>query len=138
MSFESINNGISALMKGIKFDRSKQMTIESVPTTEHGNVFLLTPLSGSNNEKSSETLSDRVYDVQTWKIEFPFPKSSESQDINSDDMNRKRDLIVKTLDNPRNWESYVRIQKFIDWNIEDRKNFFLLTVRLKIVDTIIY
>lgn len=125
-------------MLGLGFQISRYSGIDGVPSEAFGNVCLISALSGSNNERSSETLSDRVYDVQTWKVEVPFQKSNENQSINYDEINRKRDLIIKTLDKPGNWESYVRVQKFIDWNIEEKKSYFLLTVRLKIVDTIIY
>lgn len=138
MSYDLIRNGLSDLMQGLGLQVSRYATLEGVPSSEYGNVFLLATKSGLNNEGTSETLSDRVYDIQTWEIQIPFQKSNENQQANYDEINRKRDLIVKTVDKPGNWESYVRVQKFIDWEIEDRKSFFLLTIRLKIVDTIIY
>lgn len=138
MSYDLITNGITGLMQGLGLQSSKYATLDGVPSSEYGNVFLLAAKSGSNNERSSETLSDRVYDVQTWELQIPFQKSNENQQVNYDEINRKRDLIIKTLDKPGNWESYVRTQKFIDWIIEEKKSYYLLTVRLKIVDTIIY
>jgi hypothetical protein len=138
MSYDLINNGISNLMQSLGLQSSKYATLDGVPSSEFGNVFLIAAKSGLNNEKSSETLSDRVYDVQTWEIQIPFQRSNENQQINYDEINRKRDLIIKTLDNPANWESYVRTQKFIDWNVEEKKSYYLLTIRLKIVDTVIY
>lgn len=138
MSYDIIKNGIVGLLNGIKFQESSAATIAEVPSQEMGNVFLLTARSGENNERSSETLSDRFYDNQIWEIQVPFSKNQQSHQVQSDEINRARDLIIKTVDNPANWEGYVRIQKFLDWSLTEEKNYFLLTVRLKVVDTIIY
>lgn len=138
MSYDLINAGIVNLMQKIGFQASQYSSIDNVPSSELGNTFLLARVSGQNNEAVSETISSLMYDVQVWEINIAYQKSNENQSINFDEINRKVDLMIKTLDNPANWEVYARVQKYLSWKIEEKKNFFLLTMQLKIEDTVIY
>lgn len=138
MSYDLISSGISNLMKTIGFQGSRYSSFDGVPSEQFGNIFLLSRLSGQNDSGISETISSLIYDVQIWEIQIAFQKNNESQSANYDDLNRKVDLIIKTLDSPANWESYARVQKYLNWRIEEKKSYYLLTMQLKIEDTIIY
>jgi hypothetical protein len=137
MSYDIVNNGIKGIVTALGFAPSQYSSIDSVPSEEVGNTFLLTPISGQNDEKSSETLS-LLYDIQIWELQIAFQKSNQNQSINFDEINRKRDQLIREIDDPANWESYVRIQKYLNWRIEEKKNFYLLTMQIKIIDTITY
>ena len=138
MSYDTVANGISNLMKTIGYQASKYPTMDNVPSEQIGNVFGLSRISGQNESGISETISSLVYDVQIWEIVVACQKTSENMGINYDDLNRKVDLMIKTLDAPANWESYARVQKYLNWKIEDKKNYYLLTMQLKVEDTVIY
>ena len=138
MPFDTIKEGLVNRLKLLGYQESRYVDIEKIPSSERNNVFIVRPLSGENDEDTSETLSSLFYDIERWTIEIAFEKSSEDQLINSDDLQRKRESIIKDLDNPANWASYVRIQKYKKWEVQDRESFFLLTIELKIIDTITY
>lgn len=139
MGYDAINNGIVALMRGLKYQQSKYISVEDSPSEEMGNTFFLRRLSGNNDERNCETLSSQVFDDQIWELNIGFQKSNHNQAINFDEINRKVDCIIKTIDNPANWESYgARVQKYLNWKIEDKKNFYLMIMQIKVVDTVIY
>lgn len=138
MSYDLINNGISNLMNKIGFQESIYASIDNVPSSEYGNTFLIARLSGQNESGISETISSLIYDEQIWEVQIAYQKSSENQSINFDIINRNVDLMIKTLDAPANWESYARVQKYLNWKIEEKKSYYLLTMQLKVEDTIVY
>jgi hypothetical protein len=138
MSFDTIKAGLVARLNGLGYQESQFLDMEASPSSERGNTFIIRPVSGQNDEDTSETLSSLVYDIEKWIIEIAFDKSSESQLANSDEVQRKREAIIKDLDNPANWGSYARIQKFKTWDVQDKASYFLLTVELKIIDTVFY
>lgn len=138
MSYDLIYAGIANLMKGIGYQESRYPSMDNVPSEQIGNIFILGRISGANDTGISDTISSLVYDEQIWEILVACQRSSENQGINYDDLNRKVDLMIKTLDSPANWESYARVQKYLNWKIEEKKSFYLLTMQLKVEDTIIY
>jgi len=138
MSYDLIYNGISGLVKQLGFKESTFPSMENVPSEQIGSVFVLNPRSGQNDENTSETLSSLIYDIQIWEIEIAFQKSIHQQGASQDKASRTAYDLIQLLDNPANWSSYVRIQKYLSWKIEDKKSYFLLTMQLKIVDTITY
>ena len=138
MSFDLINNGIIGILNSLGYSESIAVDVPEMPSQEYGNTFILSPISGENDENTSETISSLVYDIQKWEIVFVFPRSSEAGPINFDDISRKRDALIKALDNPANWESYARIQKYKSWKVEAKKSYFVLTIEIKIIDTVIY
>ncbi len=138
MSYDSIKNGISAIVKGLGYQESIYQNLNESPAEELDNTFLLNMVSGQNDEKTSEMLYPLVYDIQKWQVIIGFKKSNENQSIVNDEIGRAKDLLIKNLDNPANWESYARIQKYLNWSIEDQKSYFILTMELKIIDTILY
>ncbi len=138
MSYDLINAGIKNLMGTIGLAASKYPSVKNMPSEEYGNAFVLNAEAGESSDSKSETLSSLVYDVQTWKIFVPFQRSNENQDAETDQISRMALEMIRVLDNPSNWESYARIQKYKNWKIEDKKGYFLLTMELEIEDTIVY
>lgn len=140
MSYDTINDGMSNLVKKLGYASSKYATFENVPSDEIPTSFILTRTSGENNQVASETISSLMYDVQIWEIQFASEKSNANQDANFDQLNRLVDTLIKTLDNPANWEVYARSQKYLNWKIDEspKKNLWILTMQIKVEDTIIY
>lgn len=140
MSYDTINDGISNLIKKLGYAATRYASFENVPSEALATVFILSRLSGENNDVASETISSLIYDVQLWEIQFALSKSNADQAVNYDQLNRLVDSLIKTLDNPANWGTYARVQKYLNWKIEDnpKKSYWTLTMHLRIEDTIIY
>jgi hypothetical protein len=139
MSFDTVKNGIVTRLQGLGYTESLQaVDFKNAPANEYGNCFILKPLSGAMDEVESETMVDRFYDVQEWQVQIAFDKSAQNDIVNRDDLHRKKDLILKDLDNPANWSSFVRILKYKSWEVGEFENYFILTIKLKIVDTYTY
>ena len=139
MAYDTVKTGIANLLKGLGYQESEEASnFADASSNEYGNTFILNCLSGEMDEEDSETIVDRFYDVQEWQAQIAFDKSANSDVINRDDMHRKKDTILTTLDKPINWSSFVMILKYKTWNLQATENYFLLTINLKIVDTYIY
>ena len=139
MAYDTVKVGIANLLKGLGYQESKEASnFADASSNEYGNTFILNCLSGEMDEEDSETIVDRFYDVQEWQAQIAFDKSANSDVINRDDMHRKKDTILTTLDKPINWSAFVRILKYKTWNLQATENYFLLTINLKIVDQYVY
>jgi hypothetical protein len=124
-------------LQGLGYAESQAIDLKNAPANEYNNTFIIKVLSGAMTDES-ETLIDRFYDIQDWQIQIAFERSEQNDIINRDDAQRKKDAILKDLDNPAHWEGFARILKYKGWKVEELPNYFLLTINLKIVDTIIY
>ena len=139
MAYDTVKTGIANLLKGLAYQESDEaFDFTDASSNEYGNTFILNCLSGVMDEEDSETIVDRFYDIQDWQIQIAFDKSANTDVINRDDLHRKKDTILKTLDKPTNWSSFVRVLKYNAWNLQETDNYFLLTINLKIVDQYIY
>jgi len=139
MAYDTVKTGIANLLKGLAYQESDEaFDFTDASSNEYGNTFILNCLSGVMDEEDSETIVDRFYDIQDWQIQIAFDKSANTDIINRDDLHRKKDIILKKLDKPTNWSSFVRVLKYNAWNLQETDNYFLLTINLKIVDQYIY
>ena len=139
MAYDTVKTGIANLLKGLAYQESEEaFDFTDASSNTYGNTFILNCLSGEMDEQDSETIVDRFYDIQDWQIQIAFDKSANTDIINRDDLHRKKDIILKKLDKPTNWSSFVRVLKYNAWNLQETDNYFLLTINLKIVDTYIY
>ena len=139
MAYDTVKVGIANLLKGLGYQESEEaFDFTDASSNEYGNTFILNCLSGEMDEADSETIVDRFYDIQEWQAQIAFDKSAHSDVINRDDLHRKKDTILKTLDKPANWSAFVRILKYKTWNLQATENYFLLTINLKIVDQYVY
>lgn len=139
MSYKTVKNGITGLLKGLGLQESSYTTsFEDAPANSYESTFIITALSGRLEEVSAETLVDRFYDDQEWTVQVAFQKGGNNQVFNLDRINTKRDEILNELDNSNNWRSFVRILKYKSWDIEDKESYFLLNIKLRVIDTVIY
>lgn len=138
MSYDTIKAGLIARLRGLGYQESPSIDVEDMSSNEYANTFIVRPLSGENDEDTSETISSLVYDIQRWHVLIVFPRSSENQVVMSDEVQRRREALINELDDPATWSSYARIQKYKTWTVEDKGSYFLLTIELKIIDTITY
>lgn len=135
-NYDTVRKGITALMKGLKYRESSQMIdFKDAPVNEYGNTFILKCLSGENQ---NDTIIDRFDDYQEWQLLIAFGKSEFNDRFEYDAMHRAKDIILKALDKPANWESYVKMQRYDTWNIIDTANYFILDIRLFIMDLYIH
>jgi hypothetical protein len=137
MSFDTIRNGLTGLLNGLGYAESDSGSFVNAPAVEFGNTFILTPRAGEATT-GTETISDRFYDFQTWSIQVAYDKSEQSDSINQDNVHRKKDELLKTLDKPLNWESYARIQKYKSWVISEEKSYYILNIEISIIDEYVY
>ena len=137
MSFDTVKNGIISILSGLGYAESDAGNFVNAPATEFGNTFILTPLSGEATT-GTETIAVQFYDFQTWQIQVAFDKSEQSDNINQDNVHRKKDELIKALDKPANWESYVRIQKYKSWNVAEEKSYYILNIEISIIDQYTY
>ena len=139
MSFDTVKNGISGIVKLQGLIESQEIVdFENASTNEYGNTFILKCPAGEQQEPESETLVNKFYDYQRWQVMLAFERSAQSDLANYDAMHRIKDTLLTELDDPTNWSSYVRIQKVKSWSVQEFKNYFVLTIELKIIDTYTY
>lgn len=138
MSYYTVKNGISGILNALGFTESTEAEdFTDASSGEMGNTFIIKSASGELIEEN-ETLSDRFYDKQKWEIKFAFVKSSQNDIINRDEMHEEKDSILRELDDPTNWRSFVRHMKYLTWEVSDLKSYFILTVTLAVTDTYTY
>lgn len=137
MTFKSIKENLVRIMSNNEYNETDVTDFANAPALEYDNSFIVQALSGEMGPES-ETLVDRFYDIQDWEITIAYSKSSQSDIINRDDAQRKREILMTALDKPANWSNYVRLQKYRSWKLEELKSYYLLTINLRIIDQVIY
>jgi hypothetical protein len=139
MSYDLVKNGIAALLKGLGYKESTEpFDFENAPAQTLDHTYIINCLTGEQDEEKSETLIDRFYDNQSWVIRIAFKRSAQNDIIVRDNVHRKKDTILKKLDNPVSWASFVRILKYRSFVLEESKEYFLLSITLHVQDTYIY
>jgi hypothetical protein len=139
MGFDAVKNGIAGILKANALIESEEIVdFVNASTSEYGNTFILQCSKGEMEEPDSETLCNKLYDIQQWTVQVAFEKSAQSDLANYDAVHRQKDILIRELDDPANWSSYVRIQKYKSWNVQEFKSYFVLTIELKIIDTYTY
>ena len=139
MSYDIVRDGISGILKAQGLTESLSVgDFKNASVNEYENTFILMCLSGEGNEPDSETIVNKVYDNQLWSVQVAFPNSAQNDLANYDAINRIKDTLIKKIDDPASWSSYVRIQKYKKWNIKTIENYFILEIEIKIIDTYTY
>jgi hypothetical protein len=139
MSYDTIKDGISGIVAGQGFSPSQEVSnFKNVASNEYGRTFILKPLSGNLNEGDDEKIIDRFYDTQTWEIQIAFDRNSNNDIVNLDAVHRAKDALISALDKPSNWTSYVAIQKYQSWEVEETDNYYVLRIKVTIKDLYIY
>lgn len=138
MSHSTVSTGIENILKTLGYQESEQATsYENASANEYGNTFILKSISGEVSSPS-EDLSDHLLDTQTWQVLFAFGKSAQSDKVNLDEIHAAKDTIIKELDDPTNWRSFVRQLKYKSWTLDENPSYYLLTVTLTVTDTFTY
>lgn len=136
MSFDTVKNGIATRLNSLGYQESSQsVDFKNASANEYGNRYILKCLSGENKEG---TINDRFYDGQEWQIQIAFVRSEQNDIISLDAVHRAKDAIIKDLDKPANWESFVKMLKYKNWVVNEFPNYYILDIRLSIMDIYIY
>lgn len=139
MSYDTVKDGIAGILKLQGYIESEDMNdFKNVSAQEYGNTFILNCVSGEANEPDTETMVARFFDQQLWRVQIALENSAQTSAANYDEAHRKKDILLRELDDPTNWSSYVRIQKYRNWSIEKTDNYFVLIIELKVIDTYTY
>ena len=138
MGYDTLKSGIEEILEAIGYAPSDQaFDFTDASAFEYGNTFILKALAGEMGSES-ETLADRFYDNENWQVSVAIKKSSQSDINNMNELHRKREEIIKKIDDPDSWRSFARIIKYQSWEVTDMESYFLLNIEVLVVDTIIY
>ena len=139
MSYAGIKTGLKDIIEALQLSPSNEMIdFDNASPNEFANRYILFASQGNLEDESSETLASRVYDKQMWILQVAYSKGQHSQLINLDELNRKREELIKSIDDPANWTSFARMLNVAEWDVEDFEHYFVLNIRIEITDTIIY
>lgn len=135
-NFDTVKSGIVGLLNALGYRESSQnVDFKNAPANEYGNTFILKPLTGENQ---NNTIIDRFDDEQEWQILIAFARSEQNDISNLDAAHRAKDAIIKSLDKPANWTSFVKILKYNRWEVQEFQNYFVLSIKLNILDQYIH
>jgi hypothetical protein len=135
-NYETVKAGIAGLLGGLGYSESSQaVDFTHASSREYENRYILKNLSGENQE---DTIVDRFYDLQEWQVQIAFGKSAANDVIQYDAVHRAKDALLKVLDKPSNWTSFVAIMKYKSWEIVETDNYYVLDLRLSITDIYTY
>jgi hypothetical protein len=136
MSFDTVRDGIATRLKTMGYIESSQsIDFKNAPANEYSTRYIIRCLSG---EQRVENIVDRFYDEQTWEILIAFERSENSDIINLDALHRAKDLILADLDDPASWVGVCKILKYKSWDVTETPNYYVLDVKLNVLDQYIY
>lgn len=135
-NYLTVKNGIAGRLNALGYSESSQ-TIEfkNAPANEYGNCYIIKCLSGENQNNS---IIDRFDDSQEWQILIAFVRSGQNDVMQYDAAQLAKDAIIKDLDKPANWTSFVKMLKYSKFSISETPNYFIVDIRLSILDTYIH
>lgn len=135
-NYDTLKAGIVTRLNGLGYVESTQsVDFKNASANEYGNRYILKCLSGENKEG---TIVDRFYDAQEWQIQIAFVRSEHNDIISLDAVHRAKDAIIKDLDKPANWSSFVAMLKYKSWDVIETNNYYVLDIRLSILDIYTY
>ena len=136
MAYDTVKAGIAGRLNALGYVESSQsVDFKNAPVNEYGNRYILKCLSGENQ---NNTIIDRFDDKQEWQVLIAFIRSEQNDIISLDAVHRAKDIIIKDLDKPANWTSFVKILKYDSWEVVETNNYFVLDIRLEILDLYIH
>jgi|SRR3990167_4522565 len=136
MAYDTVKAGIAGRLNALGYIESSQsVDFKNAPANEYGNRYILKCLSGEN---LNNTIIDRFDDKQEWHVLIAFIRSEQNDIISLDAVHRAKDIIIKDLDKPDNWTSFVKILKYDRWEVIETNNYFVLDIRLEILDLYIH
>ena len=135
-NYLTVKAGIVTRLNALGYSESSDITdFKNAPANEYGNTYILKCLSGENQ---NNTIIDRFDDEQEWQIQIAFIRSEQSEVVQYDSMQIAKDAIIKDIDKPANWEGTVKIQKYSKWSVIETPSYFILDIRLSIMDEYIH
>lgn len=135
-NYQTVKDGIAALVKSLGYSESSQaVDFTHAPANEYANTYILKCISG---EMGSETINDRFYDHQKWSVKIAYERSENNDITNLDNIHLAKDALLKKLDNPASWVSFVRLMKYDKWEVVETPNYFVLDITLSVIDTYTY
>ena len=136
MSYDLVKAGIAARLNALGYVESSQaIDFKDAPANEYSYRYILKCVTGENKEN---TIIDRFDDEQDWNIQVAFSRSENNDIVQYDALHRAKDLIIKDLDKPANWVSFVKMLKYEKWEVIETPNYFVISIRLKILDQYIH
>lgn len=136
MAYDTVKAGIAVRLNALGYVESSQsVDFKNAPVNEYGNRYILKCLSGENQ---NNTIIDRFDDKQDWQVLIAFSRSEQNDIISLDAVHRAKDIIIKDLDKPANWTSFVKMLKYDSWEVGETNNYFVLDIRLEILDLYIH
>jgi hypothetical protein len=135
-NYDTVRDGIVARLKALGYAESSQaVDFKQAPASEYNNTYIIKCLSGENHIK---TVVDRFYDMQEWQILIAFERSAQSDISNLDAAHRAKDAILKDIDKPANWSGVAQLLEYKSWQITEFPNYYVLDVRLNVLDLYTY
>jgi hypothetical protein len=139
MSYATVYTGIVGILNSLGYSEASVIdSYSNASVQEYADTFILQCLDGEADNVNSQTLADRVYDVQTWKVLVAFEKSSQSENINMGEIHAKKDLIIAAMDDPTQWQGFVRQIKYKSWALQMLESYFVVAVTIKVTDVYTY
>mgnify|MGYP001213340573 CR=1 FL=1 len=136
MAYDTVKSGIATRLNTLGYTESSQaIDFKNAPANEYGNRYIIKVLSGENKD---ETIGDRFYDLQDWQVLIAFERSENNDIMQLDAAHRAKDLILADLDDPVNWSGIAKLLKYRSWTIEEAQNYYVLDVKLSVLDQYIY
>jgi hypothetical protein len=135
-NYDSVKNGIATRLNALGYLESSQaVDFKQAPVNEYGMRYIIKCLTGENKEK---TIIDRFYDEQDWQILIAFERSAQDDIVQLDALHRAKDLLLKDIDKPANWSGVAQLLEYQKWEVTEFPNYFVLSVRLRILDMYTY
>ena len=139
MTYNTIKAGIEAIIESKSLSKSEQIyDFLNASPNEYGETYILFPESGDMSGNEKESLADRVYDKQVWRLKVAYSIGTHAADVNLMEINRKREELIKAIDNPANWTTYARMLNVIEWENIVSGNYILVNIKIEVTDTITY
>lgn len=138
MSYQTVKDGICGILNTLGYAEAPDVdNFKDITSIGQETMFIVRCLSGEQSADSN-TLQDRFYDIQKWEIMISFPRTSQNDLINRDEIHREKDRIINYLDNPDKWRSFVRFARYDSWGLDMQDSSFILTITMDVIDTYIY
>ena len=139
MSYDGIKTGMKGIIEGLALAPSDEIIdFSTASPNAFAHTYILFPETGNLDGTAKESLASWVYDKEIWRMKVAFNRGIHSSFINLDELNRKREEIIKAVDNPANWTSFARMLNVTEWAVETFENYFVLSIKIEITDTVTY
>jgi hypothetical protein len=138
VSYTTVKNGIANIVKGLGYKESDQIfDFDAQGENEYSNKFIINCNSAENTIDDGD-MSDRYDDEQEWEVQIAFKKGLRGLVNEYDKMHRKREELIRDLDDWNNTQSFVIKLRYLSFTVEDLDSYFVLNIKLQVIDRIAY